>query len=118
MSSAGSFVAAGKSHSQPHAKGIFSLGLTVLLCGPSILGGVLLLLNCLLHREAAEWGQVNSALIALGSMLGRPLVALAAVVGATVAFRQTVSPFIKSVHLVVVVLAAGISVFFLFRFGL
>jgi hypothetical protein len=118
MPSVGYIEAADKSWSRTHTKGIFSLAITVLLCLPSLVGGTVFLINLLLYREAAEWGQTSGALVALGCILGRPLTALAAVVGSTVVFRGSVPPKIKYAHMLVVGLATVASLFFVFRFGM
>jgi len=94
-----------------------SLSVTVLLCLPSLIGGGALLINLLLYRSIAEWSTASSALVALGSFLGGPLVALAAVVGGIIAFRRTVSFEIKCAHLFVVVLATIATFYLLLQFG-
>lgn len=116
MPDAGLIGAAEKRHS--HTKGIFSLAITVLLCLPSLVGGIAFLVNGFLHRDAAEWGQTSGALVAMGVVFGRPITALAAIVGATVCFRESVHPKIKYAHLVVVAFATIASLFFLFRFAM
>ncbi len=118
MPSVGSIATGDKGWSRSPAKGIFSLILTVLFCLPSLIGGTAFLVNLMLYRNPEEWGQLSGALVALGGVLGRPFVAVAAVVGATVAFRSNVSPGIKYAHLSVVVLATIASLFFLSRFGM
>jgi hypothetical protein len=110
--------AADKGWSRTRTKGMFSLAITLLLCLPSLVGGTAFLMNLWLYRDAAEWGQTSGALVALGCILGRPLTALAAVVGSTVVFRGSVSPKIKYAHMLVVGLATVSSLFFVFRFGM
>ncbi len=113
MPSAGSIAVPEK----PSIRGIFSLILTVLLCFPSLLGGTALLINSMIYRDAEEWGRVSGAMAAMGGIFGRPLVALAAVVGATVVFRKNVPPKIIYAHLLVVVLGMIATLVYLFRLG-
>jgi hypothetical protein len=99
-------------------KGTFSLILTILLCLPSLIGVTAFLLNLLLYRDPEEWGQISGALVGMGGIFGRPLVALAAVVGASVAFRTNVPPRILYAHLVVVGFGTIASLIFLFKLGM
>ena len=69
------------------------------------------------HRSIAEWEQISSALIALGTLFGVPLVLAAAIVGGIVAFRRTVSARVKWAHLCVVCFAAIATVSLLLRFA-
>ncbi len=103
---------------KPSTRGIFSLILTVFLCLPSLVGGAALSVNSMLYRDAEEWGRVSGAIAAMGGIFGRPMVALAAVVGATVVFRKNVPPKVKYAHVVVVVLGMIASLFYLFRLGM
>ncbi len=98
--------------------GILSLLLTAFLCLPSLLGGAAFLINLWLYRDPTEWGRVSGALVAMGGIFGRPMVALAAVVGATVPFRKNVPPKVMYAHLLVVVLGMIASLVFLFRLGI
>ncbi len=101
------------------AKGIFSLAATVVLCLPSVIGGLVLLTNLLLRRHLGQLVQGSAALVGLGVFIGSPLVTAATVMGVVVAFRPLVSPRIKAAHLIIVVLgaAATISLSLLFHFA-
>jgi hypothetical protein len=85
--------------------GIASLVLTILLCLPSLLAGGALIIQLLLSRDITQWQQTPAALIALGGLLGGPLVSLAAIVGGIVSLTRLPIK-IKYAHLVVVALAA------------
>jgi hypothetical protein len=100
-----------------HIKSIVSLAATILLCLPSLLGGAAFLANLLLYRDIAEWEQPSSALVALGVLLGCPLVALAAVLGGILAFSRSVPVKMKYAHLFVISLAAIATLSLLLRFG-
>lgn len=100
-----------------HVKSIVSLAVTVLLCVPSLVGGAALLANLMLYRDIAEWEQASSALVALGVLLGGPLVALAAAVGGMIALSRSVPVKIKYAHLLIVSLATIATLSLLFRFG-
>jgi ABC-type arginine/histidine transport system permease subunit len=106
----------GKTCPSTHAKGILSLFLTVLLCLPSLIGGMALLVNLLLYREIEQWGQTLSALIALGVIAGTPLLLLAAVVNGITALRGRVSAGIKCAQLLLASVAAIVELSLLFRF--
>jgi len=102
---------------KPHPKGIVSLAATVLFCLPSLVGGAALLANLLSGESIEQWGQTSSALVALGVFVGSPLVALAAVVGGTSAFRRRVPLGFKYAQLFVVGLAALATLSLFFQFG-
>ena len=99
------------------AKGVLSLAATIVLCLPSLIGGLALLANLLLRRHLEEWGQGFVASVALGVFVGGPLVAIATIMGFLVAFRDSVSLRIKSAHLIVVGLGAIATISLLFRFA-
>ncbi len=98
-------------------QGILSLTVTVLLCLPSLVAGVALLVNLLLYRDIEQWAQISSALIAFGIFFGNPLVLLAAVVCAIAALMRRVSVGIKYAHLVVLTLATIAELCLFLRFG-
>ncbi len=85
---------------------IGSLLFTTALCLPSLIGGAALLVQLALYRDINEWREVPSALIALGTLLGAPLVAMAAVVGGVIALSRSLSTRVKYAHLFLVGLAA------------
>jgi hypothetical protein len=97
-------------------KDVLSLTATVVLCLPSVLGGLVLLTNLLLQRHLEEWGQTSAASVALGVFVGGPLVAMAAVMGLLVASSDSFSPKVKSGHLIIVSLGAIAAISLLFRF--
>ncbi len=101
------------------AKGVFSLTATIVLCLPSVIGGLALLANLLLQRHLGHWGQGSAALVASGVFIGGPLVTVAMVIGVVTALRPSVSLQIKSAHLTIVGLgaAATISLSLLFHFA-
>jgi hypothetical protein len=99
------------------AKGVLSLTMTVVLCLPSLAGGLALLAALLLRRHLGEWGQRYAASVALGVFVGGPLVAVATIIGVLVAFRDSVSLRIKSAHLIIVGLSAIATIFLLLRFS-
>lgn len=101
------------------AKGALSLAVTILLCLPSVIGGLALLVNLLLQRHFGDWGKGSGTLVAVGMLVGAPLVILATMIGIVVAFRPLVSARIKAAHLIVVGLgaAATISLALLFHFA-
>jgi uncharacterized BrkB/YihY/UPF0761 family membrane protein len=98
------------------AKVVLSLTATVVLCLPSLLGGLALLANLLLQRHLEDWGQTSAASVALGVFIGGPLVAIAAVMGLLVASSYSFSPKVKSGHLIIVSLGAIATISLLFRF--
>ena len=101
------------------AKGVFSLAATILLCLPSVLGGMALVVNLLFKRHFGNWVSGSGSLVAVGTLFGAPLVILATVIGIAVALRPLVSLPIKAAHLIAVVLgaAATISLSLLFHFA-
>ena len=99
------------------AKGVLSLAATIVLCLPSVVGGLALLTNLVLQRRLGDWGQGPAASVALGVFVGGPLVAIATMMGLLVAFRASVSLRIKSAHLIVVGLGAIATISLLFRFA-
>ena len=98
------------------AKGVLSLIATVVLCLPSLVGGLALLTNLLLQRHPADWGEGSAGLVALGVFIGRPMVAIATMIGLVVALRPSVSAQMKSAHLVIVVLGMMATISLWFRF--
>ena len=98
-------------------KGVLSLAATIVLCLPSLVGGLALLTNLVLRRHMEDWGQGFAASVALGIFVGGPLVAIATMMGLLVAFRDGVSLRIKSAHLIVVGLGAIATISLLFRFA-
>jgi hypothetical protein len=90
---------------------------SALLCLPSLVGGASLLLEMALHENIGQWTPVASALIALGALLGGPLVAVAAVVGGISAWSRSASNGLKFAHLTVVGAAAISTLSLLLRFG-
>lgn|SRR5271165_3582196 len=99
------------------AKGVLSLTMTVVLCLPSLVGGLALLAALLLRRQLGELGQYYAASVALGVFVGGPLVAVATIVGVLVAFRDSVSLKIKSAHLIIVGLGAIATMSLMFHFA-
>jgi hypothetical protein len=51
------------------AKGVLSLVATIVLCLPSLVGGLALLVNLLLQRHLEDWGTHSASFVALGSSL-------------------------------------------------
>jgi len=98
------------------AKVVLSLTTTIVLCLPSLLGGLALLTNLLLQRHLEHWGRASAAFVALGVFVGGPLVAMAAVMGLLVASSDSLSSKVKSAHLIIVSLAAIAVISLLFRF--
>ncbi len=98
-------------------KGVLSLTVTIVLCLPSLVGGLALLANLLLQRRLEDWGQGSTASVALGVFVGGPLVAIATMMGLLVAFRPAVSPQIKSAHLIIVSIGAIATICLLFHFA-
>jgi len=117
VTSCGSTAIAGGHRFSMHATGIGTLILTVVLCLPSLIGGVALLTNVVLYRDIGQWEQTSSALVALGFFVGGPLVALAAVVGGIIAFSRNMPLKLKYAHLFVVSLATITTLLLLLRFG-
>jgi len=98
------------------AKGVLSLTMTVVLCLPSLVGGLALLAALLLRRQLGEWGQYYAASVALGVFVGGPRVAVATIIGVLVAFRDSVSLKITSAHLIIVGLGAIATMSLMFHF--
>ena len=98
------------------AKAVLSLGVMIVLCLPSLLGGFALLGNVLLRRHLGEWGPASAAAAALGVFVGGPLVAVAAMMGLVAAFSDSLSLRVKSAHLLMAGLAAIATISLLFRF--
>ena len=98
-------------------EGVLSLTATIVLCLPSLVGGLAFLANLLLRRHLEEWEQGYAASVALDVFVGGPLVAIATMMGLLVAFRASVSLRIKSAHLIVVGLGAIATISLLFRFA-
>jgi len=112
------FVAnAEKSRLPMYARGMLSFTVTVLLCLPSLVAGVALLINLLLYQDIEQWLQISSALIALGIFFGNSLALLTAVLCAIAALRRRVSVKIKYAHLVVFALATVANLSLFLRFG-
>ena len=97
-------------------RAVASLALTTILCLPSLLGGAALLAQIILYRDISEWRQMPSAFIALGSIIGGPLVTLAAVVGGIISFSDLPAR-VKYAHLFVIGLAAVAALSLLLRFS-
>lgn len=99
------------------AKGVLTLAVTILLSLPSVMGGLALVVNLLLQRHFGQWIQGSGALVAVGMLVGTPLVILATAVGVVVALRPLISMRMKAAHLIVVGLgaAATISLVLLFH---
>lgn len=97
-------------------KGVLSSALIVLLCLPSLIGGIALLLQLLLHGNIMEWNQTASALIALGCWFGGPLVAFAAFVGGMVSLTRVPASY-KYADLCVVGAAALATLSLLIEFA-
>ncbi len=98
------------------AKGVLSLIVTGVLCLPSLVGGLALLSNLLLQRHLSDWGEGSAALVAMGVLIGRPMTAMATMIGLVVALRPSVSVQMKSAHLIVVVLGVIATISLWFRF--
>lgn len=100
-------------------KGLPTLITISVLCLPSVIGGVAVLYNFMLHRHLAEWGETSAALIGSAMFFGLPLMAIAALMGIVVALRSVVSPAMKLAHLIVVVVGttATIGLAFVFHFA-
>lgn len=98
------------------AKVVLSLTATVVLCLPSLMGGLALLANLLLRRPLADWGRASAMPVAFGVFFGGPLVAMAAMMGLLLTFSNTLSTKIKSAHLIIVGLGAIATISLLFRF--
>ena len=105
---------------RPHGEwpltGIASLLLTIFLCLPSLIGGGALLLQAALYRDIGQWKETPSALIALGAILGGPLVGVAALIGAIISFSRLPSRF-KYAHLAVIGMAAIATLSLLLEFS-
>jgi ABC-type arginine/histidine transport system permease subunit len=99
-------------------RGIVSLLPTVLLCLPSLVGGMALAINLLLQRKIEQWGQVSSSAIAMAAFLGGPLVALAAIVSGLMAFSRTLSYGVKCAQWTIVGLATIVTLSLNFHFGM
>ncbi len=97
-------------------KGVLSLIATVVLCLPSLIAGIALLAGVLLQRHPAEWGESSAAVVALGVFIGRPLLAIATMIGLVVALRSSVSAPMKSAHLIVVALGMVATIALWYRF--
>ncbi len=96
--------------------GIASLLVISFLCLPSLIGASALFLERALHRDISQWNDTAAALIALGSIIGGPLVAIAAVVGAGVSLSRA-PVALKRIDLVIVAVAALASLLLLIRFA-
>ncbi len=99
-------------------RGIFSLVPNVLLCLPSLGGGVALLGNVVLQQRIEKWGVVSSCLVALAVYLGGPLVTAAMVVSGLAGLSGRVSPRVKYAHYIIVSLATVATVSVTFHFGM
>jgi len=88
----------------------------IVLCLPSVIGGLVLLTNLLLQRHPSDWGDGSAVLVAPGVFLGRPMVAIATMMGLAVALRPSVSAQMKSAHLIIVVLGVMATISLWFRF--
>ncbi len=100
-----------------HPLSIGSLLAVFFLCLPSLLGGSALLANAVLYDGIDNWQPNLSALVALGVLVGAPLVSVAALVGAMVAFSRSVPTIIKSANLFLVALAMIATFALLIRFA-
>lgn len=100
-----------------HVKDIGSLAATVILCLPSLIGGIALLINSLLYQSIEQWEETSSALVALGVIAGGPFVAVAAIVGGLSAVSRSVSSKLKAAELLMICLAAIATFCLLSRFG-
>jgi hypothetical protein len=98
------------------AKGVLTLIATLVLCLPSLIGGLALLANLWLRRYLSDGGEGSAALVAVGVFVGRPMIAIATLVGLAVALRPSVSAQMKSAHLVIVVLGMMATILLWFRF--
>lgn len=94
-----------------------SLTATLVLCLPSLVGGLTLLANLALRQRMENWGEGSAASVALGVFVGGPLVAVATVIGLLVACHPLVPPRIKGAHLAVVAVGAIATMALLFRFA-
>ncbi len=91
---------------------------TTLLCLPSLAGGIALVGNALLGHRITEWNLASSASVAAAVILGGPLVVVAAIIAAVMAFSPRVSMGIKYANYAIVTVA-GIATFSLvFGFGM
>jgi hypothetical protein len=97
-------------------KGIASSALIVILCLPSLVGAAALILQVALHQNISEWNETAAALIALGSLVGGPFVAMAALIGGIVTLTQLPSGF-KYADLCVVGTAALAAMSLLLTFA-
>ncbi len=97
-------------------KGVLSLIATLVRCLPSLIGGLALVSNLLLRRRLSDGGEGSAALVAVGVFIGRPMIAIAAMIGLVVALRPSVSAQMKSAHLVIVVLGMMATILLWFRF--
>ncbi len=96
--------------------GIASLIVTVGLCLPSLLGGTALVVQAAAYGPMSNWKDTPSALVALGAILGAPLVAMATVLGGIISFTRVPTP-LKYAHISVVSAAAIATMSLLFRFA-
>lgn len=97
-------------------KNCATLPITTFLCLPSLIGGAALVLQLAVHNDIREWNDTASALIALGALVGTPLIAVAAVMGAITSLAQ-VPAGVKWANLIVVVLAALATLSLWISFG-
>ncbi len=90
---------------------------TLLLCVPSLLGGVAFVFSIVLYGNIEDWSDTASALVALAVFLGGPMVSLAAVIGALTAFSRKIPASLKYANLAIVSIAtiSWISVLLRFR---
>jgi hypothetical protein len=99
------------------AKGILSLSATVVLCLPSLLGGIVLLGNVVMGRDMGQWEQTSSALVAFGLLLGGPMVTFALILGGVTSLDQKVPALIKYAQLILVALSVIATLSLLSIFG-
>lgn len=99
-----------------HRKGIVNLIAVVLLCLPSLVGAIALLVNFLLNRPIAEWDLASSISVALAVLFGWPLVFVAMIVGGAALLNLGVSTRIKLADGIILGLGALAALIVLFRF--
>ena len=96
--------------------GAASLAVTAVLCLPSLLGASALAVQAIRYRDIRQWQEIPAALIALGALLGGPLVAAAAMVGAVISLTR-LSTRVKLAHLSIIGAASIATFSLLIRFA-